>query len=117
MSAFHPLRTLSQGAQNEPVVSVLSIEPIYGWGWTGAPPNPTRDTPEPFAMLLTRSERGAWQGVVQSGGHEFDGQPVDLSQRLTIWDGQVNVAVGPPGQWITQGWALVADHHQLRGRD
>lgn len=96
---------------------VLSLEPIYGWGWTGIPPNPTRDTPAPFAVQLTHSANGAWHGVVQSSGHEFDGQGVDLSQRHTIWDGVVSVAVGAPGEPVTQGWAVVAEHHRLRGKD
>lgn len=99
-----------------PVVAKLSLEPIYGWGWTGAAPDPIRETPAPFAMRLAHGGGGTWQGVVQTPGHELDGQPISLSQRHDEWDGYVNVTIGPVRAPVTEGWARVIDHGRLEGK-
>ena len=99
-----------------PVQAILSVKPIYGWGWVGAPPNPVRKPPEPFAFLPSRMSAGEWEGVVQTPGHEFDEQRVSLTQRHLEWDGCVNVTIGAEEAPITEGWAMVVDHNRLQGK-
>jgi hypothetical protein len=114
-SAFHPLRTEAAEVRSLFVEPILSVEPIYGWGWVGTAPDQTRDTPAPFNLLLSLTGEGEWEGVVQTPGHEFEGQTVTLLQRHRDWDGCVNVTVGADRPPVAEGWAMVIDHRRLEG--
>jgi hypothetical protein len=93
----------------------IGLEPIYGWGWVGVPPNPTRETPAPFTALLTLEIPGEWEAVVETPGHEFNGQRVSFCQRHKTWDGFVTITVGPREQPVTQGWAKVLEPQTVEG--
>ena len=94
----------------------LDLKPMYGWGWTGTPPNPTRETAQPFSMSLAVAEPGRWEGIASTSGHEFHGMTVAVSQRHYRWDGIVNVTVRDTERLLTEGWAEIADYAALSGK-
>ncbi len=94
----------------------LHLEPHYGWGWTGTARNPARETPRPFDIRSVVAERGSWQGIVSTSGHEFEGMTVALSQHHYRWDGVVNVSVRDGDRLVTQGWAGVDGYAALAGQ-
>jgi hypothetical protein len=97
------------------VGKMMTLEPIYGWGWVGTPPDPTRETPVSFTLAASTEGPGRWAGVVQTPGHEFDGLEATLSQRHPEWDGCVNVTIGPSETPVTAGWATLVDHQLFEG--
>lgn len=100
------------------VGGLLSVEPIYGYGWA-VPDGPALDVPPPFAARLIRIEhvRGKRTGGVariEQPGHPFDGQWVSFSLRhvgrfdLATRPGHYNVSVlqgdpPPPSEWREGG--------------
>ena len=94
----------------------LRVKPQYGWGWTGTPSEPIRETPPPFRMWLHLAEPGRWAGIVITSGHEFDGMTVALAQRHYQWDGFVSLSVLDGDKLVTEGWAGIDDHSALIGK-
>ena len=66
------------------VGAILSVSPIYGWGWVGNPEAPA--PPSPFRLRLRRiwsafGERRGGGGVIEERGHPYDGTWVVFSTR------------------------------------
>ena len=83
---------------------LLTVKPIYGYGWSGAVSGCTRDTPLPFSARVTGAPDTGWTGNVEMSGHEFDGQAISLTKRHILFDGVVNVEI----EGLATGWASVA---------
>jgi hypothetical protein len=81
----------------------LNLQPIYGYGWYDAVSSGQRDTPSPFAVRVTDTRDGQRSGTVETPGHEFEGQTVQLSQRHVEADGAFNVHI----DGVASGWAII----------
>lgn len=79
----------------------MKLEPIYGYGWSAQDHLNLRATPEPFVVRIVQSSEGSWSGIVETGGHEFEGSIVHLSNRHEPSDGVVNIKV----EGLASGWA------------
>lgn len=100
--------------------SLLSIKPIYGWGWHGNKEEP--DAPEEFN---TRLERLFWSerenirrggvGKVESPGHIYDNHTIIFDIRnygdynFTDKIGAYNIIITKSELYEKEGWPLPLD--------
>jgi hypothetical protein len=87
----------------------LSVEPIYGWGWTNSSGQPI-DVPAPFELEVRATKEEPFVGtavgqLLGSPSHPLNGLWIRLSQRHKILDGDYNLVASIVEQTLNQAAA------------
>jgi hypothetical protein len=88
------------------MITLLLIEPIYGYGWIAMPAGTPREVPAPFEIQTPKGD--PLSGVIVSSDHEFAGGQASFSRRHAEDDGCLNVRVSRTGTILAVGYGMVS---------